>query len=316
MKRVGSLVLLLFNCLCLFTSPDIHAEVTTSGSLGRYMSIFDYSLPSSLQEAMHTAFVSQTIDCGEVQITLEEMLYDGRWLYTSALAIPTNPEATLILPGSALLEDKVAGGYKESLRTDSRTFIQAAADDQKKLLAVYAYPSEFDQLPFYVIDHVQDANERSILVSAGKLESLAQSLQINWSIQIYEVNVATKRFTLVDAYTYPVTVECIGPVTQATYTASDKTLPFQEINIIHTSLTTYAVPSWRMPEYEVVYEFSLLDSDGQLIEVGARPDVDTFTMEISPETLSVQLTQLKTNVISSPIQFTKKSEESVCVDPK
>lgn len=44
MKRVGSLVLLLFNCLCLFTSPDIHAEVTTSGSLGRYMSIFDYSL--------------------------------------------------------------------------------------------------------------------------------------------------------------------------------------------------------------------------------------------------------------------------------
>lgn len=95
---------------------------------------------------------------------------------------------------------------------------------------------------------------------------------------------------LVDEHEYPAVITPFGDVAVKTYTRSaEEALPFDSITLIHTALTTYAIPSWVKEADQGVYAFSLLDENLHQIEQGVTPDVYTFTIEQLPDELFVQV---------------------------
>ncbi len=70
----------------------------------------------------------------------KEVLYDTEMgtLYAAVTAVPASDDV-MIVPGDADSGDNVCGNYGENLNTDTRTFPEAAKEDGKRLIRVYAY---------------------------------------------------------------------------------------------------------------------------------------------------------------------------------
>lgn len=305
MKNQFTRLLIVFVAVAVMLAPFLPAfgeeKSIAQSAIATYLALYDYTLPRTVQNAMADSFDVQTVDCGDVQVSLDEVLYDGYWLYTAASAIPTDPQKTLIMPGSSQSGDLVSGVYKEKQRSDNRTFRDAAAEDEKQLLAVYIYPKEFDQKSVYFLDHLQLANHQSVLFSGGNFISTSELLPITWSIQIYDVDKTTEQYTLRKEYNIPMTIKRLSPVKQQNYTViSDQPLPFKTVIIAKTPLTVYVYPAWEKMDNQNQYEFSLLDASQKEIRPGAPPDINTFTLNQLPEELYIQLFNYETSKWEPP----------------
>lgn len=159
-KAVFCILVLLLVPNCVKLTQAIADETKRSG-IAWYLNLQGYNLPHVLEKGMYALYMPRTLDCGEVQVTLQEVLYDGYWIFTVASVTPTSSKKTLVMPGSAGADESVSGGNGEKSGLDSRTFREAATEDGKRLLSVYVYPKEFDYLPFYFLDHRQDENDSS-----------------------------------------------------------------------------------------------------------------------------------------------------------
>ncbi len=80
------------------------------------------------------------VDCSLVKVSAKEVLYDTEMgtLYAAVTAVPASDDV-MIVPGDADSGDNVCGNYGEKLNTDTRTFPEAAREDGKRLIRVYAY---------------------------------------------------------------------------------------------------------------------------------------------------------------------------------
>lgn len=135
------------------------------------------------------------IETEGVHIQADAIAFDGEILFTSVNVRPTNAEEILILPGSASKIDIVAGMNGENKRHDHRTFLESALEDGKKLLAVYAYPQEFDILGTYFLDHYQMDDDLTVLFS-GAYQEGGLPTQISWLIEVYDVDLTTGQYSL------------------------------------------------------------------------------------------------------------------------
>lgn len=276
---------LLLAALCL-AAPTLAEEDT---ALSRYLRLYGAPLPQAAEEAMQAAFVPATVSCGGVTVTFTEALWDGRWLYTACQVQPDDPSATLLLPGSAWAEDLVRGGYGETTRDDDRTFAQAALADGKRLLSVYAYPGEFDGLPEYFLDHLQEADPVSTLFSGAILQSDGEHITVHWSIQVREVDPADGSFrpgSLVEA-SHTTTIPRLGPVTRRTYTPADPAPPLEGLTLTQTALTVYTAPAWT-DGADARHRYRLLDADSNPLLDGMPPEADTYALDALPDTLHLQ----------------------------
>jgi hypothetical protein len=198
------------------------------------------------------------------------------------------------MPGSAAMGDRVSGGNGENVREDNRTFLQAAIEDDNRLLCVYIYPKEFDALPFYFLDHRQDAEDRSTLISGSRLNTLGGRMDIRWSIQVYEVDKATGGYSLIAEHEMTDQISPIGEVEVRSYIKpAEEIIPLQSVLLIRTALTTYAIPAWTDELDEGRYELSLLNDKGGEINKGTPPDVNTFSMERLRDELIVQVIDMQ-----------------------
>ena len=179
-------------------------------------------------------------------MTLQEVLYDGIWLYTSAIVTPTDPATTLIMPASADIQDFVYGGYNENLRIDPRRFIEAALQDQKDLQRVSVYPVEFDQLSYYFLDHRQDAGDQSTVFSGAPLGGMEETLSAHLSVRLDLFDPLSSTFTHTDIYEFPITIQRIGSIDQRDYSTDHASFPFHSLSLIQTPLTVYAFPEGKM----------------------------------------------------------------------
>ena len=280
------------------------ADETIRSGIAWYMDLHGFTLSQAIEDGMHDLYKPQEADCGDVQVTLQEVLYDGYWIYTSASVVPTSPEMTLVMPGSAEMGDRVSGGNGEKSRMDSRTFREAASEDGKRLLSVYVYPKEFDYLPYYFLDHRQDASGSSTLLSGSHLLAPSGIVTIHWSVQIYEVDKNTGIYTLADEHEFPAVITPLGDAAVKKYKPpAEEALPIDSITLIHTALTTYAIPSWVNEEDQGVYAFTLLDENNHQIRQGAPPDVYTFSMEQPPDELFVQMLNTQSLEQSDVVRF-------------
>lgn len=273
-----------------------YAQAADNGLNGieRYMDLFEATIPQISANLLQSSYQPQTIDCGLLNVTFEEIVFDGRWVYTSAAVVPAPETEVLIMPGSAELGDAVAGGNGEKSRTDTRSFREVATTSQQQLLAVYVYIKEFDEVaPYYFLDHFQEKDNMSILLSGAPLLSDMNELALHWTVQIYDVDINIGSYSLIGIYEYPVTVSLLAPTTEKTYinsAASD--IPFSAIALIKTALTTYAIPDWENEEDQGRYGLVLLNESQAPYERGTPPDINTYNIDQLPETLNLVLIDL------------------------
>ena len=224
MKCFGlKLVTLTMIVLGLFSATSLAAEssIHDKSYLARYMGLYGYKIPGNIVGRIQMDFTPQEADCGQIHVKFQEILYDGQWLYATASISPQEPETVLIIPGDAECGDPVAGYYDEKVRVDDRSFKAVAKDEGKQLLAVYAYIKEFDNKGAYFMDHFQEANDTSILMSGAQLAGGNSSVDVTWTIQIYDVDLKTGKHSFLNEYLFPITVQPLQPYIEQTYCVAD-----------------------------------------------------------------------------------------------
>ena len=273
-------------CLLLMPWGQVLAEAAPEGDLAWLMGLYGFTLPEAYAKALQTQ-PSQTFDCGDVQITLTEVLYDGQWLYTAAAAVPTQPDKAIILPGSAELEDLMAGGYGEGLRDDPRSFQDAAMEDGKELISVFLCPTEFDNAPYFFLDHRQDAGDQSTLFSGAPVMWQEEERTIHLTVQLNHIFLSGDSEPWSETFTFPVDVRRTGTMESKLYQADPEAhSPLESLRLIRTPLTTYAIPQWKNPADEGS-DFDLLNPAQEPYGRGTPPDTATFDLPSLPDTIAV-----------------------------
>lgn len=250
-----------------------------------------YRLSSQIHKQMHQLFSPITVNCGEVTVTLAELLYDGEWMYTAAKIVPNDADKVLVLPGSAAQpDDPVCGINREHEREDTRTFLEAAKKDRKQLLAVYAYPKEFDTLGAYFLDYFQRRQDVSVLLSGAQLAGGNHPANITWLIQIYDVDLDTQQFTLVkEVASEPMKVLPMQELIHYSYQVVSENASFATVELIESALHTYIRPDWNQSEQTTVHFLTLWDENGNAYPQGASPDLNTAVMSFYPEKLYLSI---------------------------
>ncbi len=276
--------------VCLVLAFGAFAFAAETGSeINNFMRLYGYEVPQSVLDDMHAAFSPTTIDCGDVKVTLSEMLYDGRMLYTAAHAVPTDPDAVLLMPGSAFLEDFVSGGYQENERDDNRTFLDAAREDGKRLLCVSVYPKEFDAVGEWFSDHFQRANNVSVLYSGANISSGDGPISVTLKIEIYEVDTITGEYgsAPLEEASLSTTIKALTPMETKRYTRqAEEEAPFHAVVLVKTGLTVYLDPEMKS-EDDIFHDYTVMDASGEAYGEGAPPYANTCTMDQLPHELYI-----------------------------
>ncbi len=249
--------------------------------------IYGYEMDQNVIKEMHQSFSPVMLNCGEVQIEVQEILYDGAWMYTSATAVPSHPEEIILLPSSAAYDDYISGGYHENLRDDTRTFLEAAQEDKKDLLYIEAYPIEYDEADFSFTDHRQDAGNQSTLFSGAPLVLDDSVSCIHFSVQISRISSTTGEEMFSETYEYPIEISRLESQ-KKTYLASDDNLPFNKVILMQTSLATHTFPEWNSDEMMEMTKYKLMNLDREQYPRGLPEDGCTYRIEEFPFSLIIR----------------------------
>lgn len=308
MKHQSHIIAFVLLIVLISTIQVSSAEGIDDSGLDWFFTVYNSPMSHDTIVAIQNASQAQIVDCGPIRVSFDEIAYDGRWVYTSASVTPISGKSVLILPGSAGIGNKVAGGYGENMRNDDRSFGIAAKEDNKQLIAVYVYPLEYDyDAPYYFLDHLQAENDRSILLSGAPIGSYEEELTLHWSVQLYEVDISTGQYSLLGAYEYPVTVSLLDATVEIEYILNEKAvMPFNSVTLIQTALTTYVIPDWQNYEDQERYDLILLDEEQEPYNRGLPTEINTFDIGKLPETLNLVLVDYTNSVVSTATYSTAK----------
>lgn len=272
---------MLLACCFPARAENVYKENTRESMIARYMESYNgFHIPSSIINEMKASFPELTVEYDGISVHINELIYDGIWMYTAAAVSPINGNETLILPGSASVEDLVCGMNGEDERNDQRTFIEAAKEDQKQLLAVYVYPKEFDEVGSYFLDHFQLANNISILLSGANVSSLGKNISITWIVEIYRVDLNTGKYLLSSRLeSDPEKIE-ERALYDLTYEVSNETNTlFHTVHFLYNKLNCYIWIDNMSNEELASHDLVLLDSQGNLINAGMPPETNSFSID-------------------------------------
>ncbi len=291
MKRIlcvlvsALLVWMQFPC-CYASSQD----VTSESGLSWLMDLYDYTMPQDVTAFAQTNFQPLTVDVEGIVVSIQEILYDGVWLFTSVTASPSSDDV-IIVPAEAEVDDPIAGGYGENLREDSRTFLEAAQEDQKDLLLVSVMPVEYEQADFYFLDHRQDAGSQSTLFSGAPVALQGDDLTIHMAIETTLVSHSTGEVLSEARHEYPVTIKSLSTYNEKEYLSSTDDAPMEKLVLVQTDLATYVYPSWKESQADAEPEYVLTDAEGNPYPTGIPQDADSYSFDVLPDTLYVQFTE-------------------------
>ena len=284
MKSIMACLLTMMFAICLVTASCAEDEgVGYQSAIARYMKDYRYTLPAEAEAQIIREFEPQMVDCGQVQVRFEEMLYDGQWLYTVASVIPTDPAATLVLPGESGIGERMAGD-------DPRTYGAAAKEDGKEIIGVYAYPLEFEDQETYFVDHYQGTDGVTFLLSGAKIGTTQTEITVAWQIKLYHIDPDAGEYSLLQKTAYPMSVRPPQTYTEKTYTISDTAMElFRSVRLVQTPLNTYLLSDWEKENDHHGYLVTLLEADGHAVEHGAPPDMESYQMDALPSTLTISI---------------------------
>lgn len=287
MKRIRWIALVI---MMLLTACAESASASAS-AIVRNMAYRGYELPDAVEKQIVSDFTPDVLDCGEVQVAFKELLYDGRCLYTVASAKPLDPSATLLLPAGAELTDPVCGVHGESAGFDTRTYRDAAKEDGKRLVCVYAYPQEFDEGPDYILDYEQ-TDDGTLLISGSVLGGGGGEATVTWLVQLYDVDPDTRRYTLIREECCRMRIEPIQPYAERTYWPTGPEGVMDAALLVRTPLQTYLLPVWADEEEGKYLRAALLEADGQPVPRSRAPEGDGYALERVPQTIAVRVVDM------------------------
>ncbi len=288
----------LFAVVCLHLAiakreANAHAAINSS-EIWSYLTRYGKSATISDETRQKIAFSMEpvTFQTNEVEVALREMIYDGVWLFTAAEIQPIHSDQVLTMPGAAMPSDPRSGIHGEETTTDTRSFLQAANEDGKKLLAVYVYPKEFDLLSEYFIDDRQLSDDSFVFLSGANIGGGNEPLSITWLLEIYEVDTELGDYTLLTALeSNPQQVMPLSPVGVHEYVLEEdaEDAPFERIQLIQTAIATYLQPISQNGDFYQLSEYKLFQAQGEAVPRGAVPDIRAVALANVPETLILQL---------------------------
>lgn len=292
MKRKHKLLLIvLFILLLVFISiPFWKGSQASVSYIAQYMKLYGYQLKESVIKQSQIQFEPNEVCCGDVAVKFDEVLYDGQWLFTAATVRPNDASRILVLPGGAEFSDRVSGFNGENQNGDHRSFRTAAQEDQKQLLCVYVYIKEFDQLSAYFLDSFQEKGS-SVLLSGAQFAGGAENVKVNWTIQIFDVNLMTGKYTYLQEYTVPMVLNPLGNYSVQKYRIVTPLngIPLEEASIITTALSSYLVPAWNEEQNQRDFTAILVDQDGEPLSPGVPPAVDSYSLDSIPNEITMQI---------------------------
>lgn len=300
---IGMLLLAAALAFCL---PLAAATQGDENHLERYIGLYGYRFTEAVAQGVRRDFSPQSASCGPVQVRFREVLYDGQWLYAAASVRPTVPASTLILPGDSESGDPVCGHYFAENAADKRSYQTAAAADGKQLLAVYVYIKEFDELGEYFLDSYQ--TEETILFSGSRVAGGSKPVSLTWTVQLYEVDKATGKYSFLMEWLFPMDVEPMTPYVESVYYAADREeLPFDSAVLVQTALGAYVHPQWRTQQDSMRYRVSLIEADQREVARSGMPS-EVYALESKPETLTFALIDLDEGGDARHVTLTAQNE--------
>ena len=293
MKKMSSaLIVLLLLALSMLSSNIGFSENELQDGITWFFSTYQYDLPESMIEQIDAAFTPIMFSCGDVSVKLENILYDGVWMYTSAVIAPTDSGKTLVMPDDAEPGYPIAGTYGENLRSDSRTFAEAAAEDKKQLVRVMAVPDEFFEVSYFICASRQDANDTSTMVCCALCNWQDDEINISFSITVTGLDSISNEPVSTETYSYPITVKRLGNLETKKYRPVDaeQSLECETITLTKTALTCYAVA--EKAGNQVYIPLQVCDVDGVPFSSGVPADaMTTLNLDSLPDHISVRTEQ-------------------------
>lgn len=285
------LVLLVVATVICFVSPAAanaqEDQVTILSMLN------DYGNTESITGAVmeRAALGPVMADCGDVHISITEMLYDGIWMYTAAKIQATDPNKVLIMPGAAEVSDPVGGVNGEIINGEKRSYLEVARAEGKKLLAVYVYPKEFDGLGEYLLDYRQLADNCTAFFSSAAVEAGNEPTTLTWSVQVYEVDLDTTGYTLQTMMeSEPQTVFPLEEISYQKYLLeNDAETLCDEILLAKSAVTTYMLPQWTNEDDKYFNYLTMLTEEGKAVEHGIGPDMRAVSISDFPESFLIEI---------------------------
>lgn len=229
------------------------------------------------------------VETNDVKVTVREIVYDGIWLYTSADICAISPESVLVMPGSAAIGDPCSGLNGELDVEDKRSFKTAAFEDGKRLLAVYVYPKEFDELGEYFLDHFQRSGGVSTFLSGARMSTENDPAFLTLSIQVYEVDLQSGKYTLLEEMlsntqvVYPYVA-----VERQEYVPNDESAPFDSVLMLKSGIAIYVQPMLEGAPCENI-DFSCYSKDGERILHGAALDLRALSLTDFPDQITLNV---------------------------
>lgn len=287
-------------CLALTLTMGSHAEEAAPAfTLNDFTALYGYEFPPLADQAKAVDEANPTLTVSGVQVTLKQLVYDGVWVLTTAAATPENPQEVVIMPGSANPRDRYAGMNEEARRTETRSFLELAKQENRRLLAVYVYPKEFDEQSAYFIDHLQDSDDRSLLVAGCDFGMPSETpLSLHWMVQVYEVDVATQAYTLLEEKLLPLTLQPM-PSTATAYATAGGSAPLTGCTLLRTALTTYVFPQWKDGTDPYAYGITPLDDAGNPYDIELPWATNSYAIAAAPTTLTLQVENFEDGSLST-----------------
>ncbi len=297
MKRFLAFTMTL--CLALSLAAGCTAEETTPAfELADFTAIYGWELPALEEQAAPDDEVYQTMSCRGVQVTLKQALYDGVWVFTTATAAPENPQEAVVMPGSASYGDRYAGMNGEGRRTEEGSFLDVATQQQKRLLAVYAYPQEFNEQEYFT-DYLQDSGDLSLLIAGCGFDAPSDTpMTLHWMVQVYEVDPVTQAYTLLEQKLLPLALQPM-PSTVTEYKTTGNSTPLSGCTLLRTALTTYVFPVWKTGIDPYMYGVTPLDGAGTPYAIELPWAYNSYAIDATSATLTFQLENFGNGTLST-----------------
>ncbi len=277
MKRWGMLALALLLTVLACTA------LADTGDLELWFERWHCELPPEVLDALKAQEPEEMPDCGPARITMTQMLLDGCSVHM-AVRVEGIDENVLLMPGNLEIDMPISEG-------SDQTWLDAAKAENKRLLAVYGYPREFDGelASVYMLDHQANEDGSVTLYSGAALNEPVDALTLHLLVELYEVDLETGKYNRVESSTYPLDIEVITPPERSAYDCEGE---LRSVTLIKTALGTTLRPEWAEGVSGGNYMVTLCDAEGNQLPSGRSFVWTTYALEELPDELWLKLTDM------------------------
>lgn len=175
-------------------------------------------------------------------------------------------------------------------------------------MCVYAYIKEFDDIGEYFLDHFQKANGVSVLMSGARMAGGSKAIKATWSIKVYDVNLETGKYSLLNEYFFPMKIRPLQPYAERTYRVvnGERDL-FESVVLAYTPLNTYVFPQWKEKQDQPRFSIVLVDANDTPFPQGVPLAANTYVLDTLPSEIFLIISDYQTGEMVSRVALVADS---------